>query len=173
MEKLNRSARTLFWISLTWSILMVVGIPMIVFGAVNRLWVLMAVGIAFTGGGFYGVPLFWIAYAGKLEQKTLVDAIERLGLRDVPSLAAHLNRPIGSVREKLGTCLSKGYLPDYIRQEDRLIRYVAPAPEPEKVPHSVLCPCCGARFSYTGMSGVCPYCGVTHVFGQTDAGQKQ
>ena len=169
MEKLDRTIRTLFWFALVWSVLMAVGVPLIVFGAAKPDWLPVptlwfVLGIAFSGGGFYGVPILWVTYGAKRELRGFVYAVEVLGLRDVPALASHLRRPEDEVRAKLDVCLEKGYFPMLIRDGDRLVEPVKrPKETPaEDVVHDVVCPCCNAHFSYKGDRGVCPYCGVAY-----------
>ena len=166
MEKINRSLRTHFVFALTWSVLMVAGVPLIVFGASKPGWLpvptlFFVLGIIFSGGGFYGVPLLWISYGNKRELRGLVYAVEVLGLRDVARIASHLRKPEDDVRTKLDVCFSKGYFPTLIREGDRITE-AAPAIPPENELHDVVCPCCSAHFSYRGTRGVCPYCGVAY-----------
>ena len=166
MKQIDRTVRTLFWFALVWSVLMAVGVPLIVFGAskpewmpVPTLWLVL--GIAFSGGGFYGVPILWVTYGAKRELRSFVYAVEVLGLRDVNRLASHLRRPEEEVRVKLDLCLQKGYFPNLIRDGDRLVEPKATVP-PEEAVHDVVCPCCNAHFTYRGERGVCPYCGVAY-----------
>ena len=63
MKKIDQSIRTLFIFALVWSILMVVGVPLIIFGASKPDWLpiptfFFILGIIFSGGGFYGVVGF-------------------------------------------------------------------------------------------------------------------
>ena len=98
MKKIDQSIRTLFIFALVWSILMVVGVPLIIFGASKPDWLpiptfFFILGIIFSGGGFYGVPLLWVAYGNKRDLRGYVYAVEVLELRDVKGLASHLRRP--------------------------------------------------------------------------------
>lgn len=170
MKQIDRTIRILFWFALVWSVLMAVGIPLIIFGAsapewlpVPTLWLVL--GIAFTGGGFYGVPILWVTYGAKRELRGFVYAVEVLGLRDVAGLASHLRRTEDEVRAKLDVCLEKGYFPNLIRDGDCLTEPKRQKPQtpPEEAVHDVVCPCCNARFTYRGARGVCPYCGVPYI----------
>lgn len=166
MKKIDQSIRTLFIFALVWSILMVVGVPLIIFGASKPDWLpiptfFFILGIIFSGGGFYGVPLLWVAYGNKRDLRGYVYAVEVLELRDVKGLASHLRRPEEEVRVKLDICLTKGYLPTLIRDGDRLVE-PTPRKKPEEAIHDVVCPCCNAHFTYRGDRGVCPYCGVAY-----------
>ena len=169
MEKIDRTIRKLFRFALVWSVLMAVGVPMIVFGAVGPDWLpvptlWLVLGIAFSGGGFYGVPILWVTYGAKRELRGFVYAVEVLGLRQVPALASHLRRSEDEVRAKVDVCLEKGYFPMLIRDGDNLVEAVRreKAVPAEDAVHDVTCPCCNAHFSYRGDRGVCPYCGVAY-----------
>lgn len=169
MKKIEQALRIHFAFALAWSVLLVVGIPLIIFGASKPEWLplptlFLVLGIVFSGGGFYGVPILWVTYGAKRELRGIVYAVEVLGLRDVAKLSSHLRKPEEDVRAKLDLCLSKGYLPLLIRNGDRLV-------EPgfldeEEALHDVFCTCCNAHFTYRGARGVCPYCGVTYREGQ-------
>lgn len=166
MNKIDRSLRIHLTFALVWSILAVVGIPLIVFGAIRPDWLpfptlFFVLGIVFSGGGFYGVPILWITYASKRELQGLIYAIEELRLHDVARLSSHLRKSPDEVRTKLDVCLTKGYLPTLIRDGDSLVE-VAPAKSSSEEYHDVTCPCCGAHFSYVGTRGSCPYCGVAY-----------
>lgn len=166
MKKIEHSLRIHFAFSLAWSILMAVGVPMIIFGASKPDWLpvptlFFVLGIAFSGGGFYGVPILWVTYGAKRELRNMVYAVEVLGLRDVAGLSSHLRRPEEEVRAKLDVCLTKGYFPTLVRNGDLLTEPVPPQ-KPEDIPHDVVCPCCNACFTYHGDRGVCPYCGVAY-----------
>ncbi len=166
MKKIEQSLRIHFAFALTWSVLMVVGIPLIIFGASKPQWLplptlFLVLGIVFSGGGFYGVPLLWVTYGAKRELRGLIYAVEILGLREVPQLASHLRKPEEDVRAKLDVCLNKGYFPALIRDGDRLVEPI-PQKDPEEEFHDVVCPCCGAPFTYRGTHGICPYCGIAY-----------
>lgn len=166
MKKIEQSLHIHFAFALAWSILMVLGIPMIICGAAKPAWLplptlFFVLGIAFSGGGFYGVPILWVTYGAKRELHALVYAVEVLGLRDVAALSSHLHKPAEEVRTKLDTCLSKGYFPCLYRDGDRLVE-PAQKQNPADEIHDVVCPCCSARFTYRGTRGVCPYCGVPY-----------
>ena len=154
MKKIEQSLHIHFAFALAWSILMVLGIPMIICGAAKPAWLplptlFFVLGIAFSGGGFYGVPILWVTYGAKRELHALVYAVEVLGLRDVAALSSHLRKPAEEVRTKLDTCLSKGYFPCLYRDGDRLVE-PAQKQNPADEIHDVVCPCCSARFTYRG-----------------------
>lgn len=107
------------------------------------------------------MPILWVAYGTKCGLRSLVYAVEVLGLRDVGRLSEHLRRPAEKVCADIDTCLGKGYFPMMIREGDRLTEARA-AEKPEDILHDVVCPCCSAHFTYRGTRGVCPYCGVAY-----------
>lgn len=163
MDAVSRSVKNTFRFALIWSILAVVGIPMIVFGAINLKGLpalgipLLVAGCLFTGTGFYGLPLIWISYGTKRSLEQTVRAVTLLHLETVPALAAHLNVKEAEIRSRLDTCFARGYLAGYVRNGDTVTPYRAP-----EVPlHAVECPSCAAHFSFRGETGTCPYCGTT------------
>ena len=58
----GKNVKNNFRIALVLSLMLIVGVPMIVLGASNKIWAVMAIGIAFTVLGFYGCPLAWVMY---------------------------------------------------------------------------------------------------------------
>ncbi|MGM9683269.1 MAG: hypothetical protein ACI3XQ_06700 [Eubacteriales bacterium] len=167
MDRIDKALRSNFVTALVWSVCMAVGVPMIVFGAINMSsgnyppgGPLLVLGISFSGSGFYAVPLLWVAYGQKRELRQLVYAIEKQDLCTVARLASHMNMSEKKVRSCLDICFSKGYLPGFIRDGDTLSRVTV---DHSAGLHSVECPCCAARFEFSGPSGRCPYCGTVYV----------
>ena len=76
MNKLNKSIKTLFFISLGLSIGFPLGIICIVFGATKGLIPLLVLGIILTVAGFYVMPLLWMKYADKRQYRSLMNIIE-------------------------------------------------------------------------------------------------
>ncbi len=159
MEKVERSLKSKFFIALIVSVLFVAGIPMIPLGAVHNT-VVMVFGIAFVGGGFYGMPLLWVSYGHTVTLRRVVYAIKKEYLYSVGEIAAQLSKTPKEVNELVAECFRKEYMTGYIRQGDKILRNDG-TPIEERVT-AVSCPHCGAKFSYTGISGKCPYCGSLH-----------
>lgn len=156
METINKATRAMLIAAVVCSVLFVAGIPMIVLGAVNKLWPVMVLGIVFTGGGFYATPLLWVGYGGKVTLKRLVYAIEAEHIYTVPELAEQLSKRPKEIRGLLDTCFNKRYLAGYKRAGDTLVLNEGKALADAE--HAAECPYCGAKFSYKGTDAVCPYC---------------
>ena len=144
----------------TWSVLFVVGIPMIVFGAINLLkgwyWaVLMAAGILFCVSGFYGIPIMWIQYAEKRKLSRVAIVISGTESVTIDILSDTLGRTQEETRADVRTLLQNGWLPGYafVDQEDRVRRTST------LDIHHAVCEYCGASFEFRGTDSRCPYCG--------------
>ena len=140
--------------------MLVAGVPMIVFGAINMggLTILMVAGIVFVVLGFYGTPLVWVSYGNKVSLKRVVYAVDREHLLTVQEISAQLSKPEKAVRGMLDQCFQKGYLVGYVRKGDEI--FLNEARAPEETLHAAVCPSCGAKYTYkAGEQPVCPYCG--------------
>lgn len=159
MNAVNKAVRKQLILSLVLSCMLVAGIPMIIFGASNKLWFLMAAGILFTVLGFYGTPMAWVSYGNKVGLRRVVYAVTREHLLAVEKISAQLGKPEKNIRALLDECFQKGYLPGYVRQGDTISLNEAKAPE--ETLHAAVCPYCGAKYTYRGTEEpVCPYCGA-------------
>ena len=146
--------------AIIWSVLMVIGIPMIVFGAINLtkgvLWILMmAAGIAFVVGGFYGTPISWIRYADKRRYYRLAVTVSQTSDVTIDILSDTIGRTQEETRNDVRTLLRNGWLPGYafVDQEDRVKRTAI------LDIHHANCTYCGAFFEFKGTDAKCPYCG--------------
>ena len=164
MKKLNSQIQKLLITGIVVSVLFAAGLPLLLLGAtgafsssgVNTLFLVL--GIVLLVGGFYATPILWVAYGGKRELRGFVSAIEDKGLSTVEQLTSHTRLDADTVRAKIDLCFAKGYLPDFVREGDTLVRR-----NPEGELHSVVCPSCAARFDFRGESGKCPWCGTVYV----------
>ena len=146
--------------AILWSVLMVIGIPMIVYGAIgiskNPLWaIMMAVGILFVVGGFYGTPISWIRYADKKRMYRVAVAMSQTSDVTIDILSDTIGRTQEETRNDVRTLLRNGWLPGYafVDQEDRVKRV-------DKLDiHHAECTYCGAFFEFKGTEAKCPYCG--------------
>ena len=158
MKMIERAVKKLFFLSMLFSVMFVAGIPMIVLGASKGIMPVMIIGIIFTALGFYGTPMFWVSYGGKVGLKRLVYAVTEEHLLTVQEIASQLSKSEKEVRSLLDTCFQKGYLSGFVRKGDELALNAAQAPS-EKL-HAAECQYCGAKFTYKGTDAVCPYCGA-------------
>ena len=160
MDSIGDVTKRNFRIALIWSCLMVIGIPMIVFGAINLkhgiLWILMMVaGILFVVTGFYGVPISWIRYADKRRLLRVASAVSQSTDVTIDILSDTVGRTQEETRADVRTLLRNGWLPGYafVDQEDRVKRTSI------LDIHHAECTYCGAFFEYKGTQPKCPYCG--------------
>lgn len=156
MDAINKDLRKKFIVSITLTIMFVVGIPSIVLGASNEIWVVMAIGIAFTAAGFYGMPIAWVGYGNTKTLERLVSAVVNENLHTVNELASQFSLSEKEVRDKLDVCFKKGYFVGIKRDGDTLILNEND-PLGQKQ-YAAECPHCGAKFLYTKSSPRCPYC---------------
>ena len=144
--------------ALTVSILFVVGIPMIIIGAINHKgfwWIVMSLGILFVASGFVSIPIFWVEYAEKRRLGRMAVVISQSESMSIDVLSDTLGRTQEKTRRDLRVLLQKGWLPGYafVDQEDRV----------KKTDllelHHTQCTFCGAMYDYKGTEAKCPYCG--------------
>ena len=64
MENLKKDMRKALILCLVATVALIAGVPFIVLGAVNSIWVLLGFGVVCVVFGFYGSPMLWIWYAG-------------------------------------------------------------------------------------------------------------
>ena len=157
MKKVNAYLNTLLIVSIVLTAMLVGGVPMLILGAVNELWALMGIGIAFTAVGFYGTPVAWSIYGSSRTLKRVVAAVTEEHLYTVPEIAAQLSLSEQSVRGYLTTCFNRGYLAGYKREGDGIVLNENVAAQNRQ--RFAECPNCGAKFTYTSADARCPYCG--------------
>ncbi len=161
METIERSLTQKLIISIVVSVLFVAGIPMIPLGATSGIIPVMVAGIVFVAAGFYATPLLWVNYGHTVTLRRIVYAIKKEYLYSVGEIAAQLSMKEKEVSELVSECFKKELLTGYIRQGDNILRNEG-TPIEEQVT-AVACLSCGAKFSYQGKSGFCPYCGSPHT----------
>ncbi len=155
--RLQKSKKAYFTMALVSSILFVVGIPMIVLGAVNKIWVVMAFGIAFTAIDFYAMPLLWVGYGNRCGYTRIVEAIVRQHISDVSVLAQQLGRPYKDTYHQVQVCMAKGYLEDYILDGNTIKANNYTPIVAQQITEK--CVNCGATFAYNPKNPTtCPYC---------------
>ena len=160
MEGIRQVTDRNFRRAIIWSVLMVIGVPMIVIGAINltkgALWIIIfAAGILFVVGGFYGTPISWIRYADKKRLCRLAIVVSGTSDTTIDILSDTVGRSQEETRNDVRTLLRNGWLPGYtfVDQEDRVKRT-----DILDIHHAV-CEYCGASFEFKGTDSKCPYCG--------------
>ena len=93
MKAIEKALKKQLILAIVFSCMLVAGVPMIVFGAINMggLTILMVAGIVFVVLGFYGTPLVWISYGNKVSLKRVVYAVDREHLLTVQEISAQLS----------------------------------------------------------------------------------
>lgn len=153
MEQYGKSKRNWFIAALFASFSLVAAVPGIIFSAMHGWYFLMAVAIAFAAFGFYGSPLFWVAFGNRCALGGVLRAVAS-GLLTVPAISAQLGSNPKTVSDQLRTAIGRGYLPGYVFDGTALRKIVAAKP----TPISVVCPFCGATAEITGQERKCPWC---------------
>lgn len=158
MDGIKKSTDKTFRVALIWSIMFVVGIPLIVIGAVKHTgfwWLVMVFGIVCVATGLFAVPLFWVRYAQKRRLWRVALAVSSSESQTIDVLSDTLGRSQEETRTDVRTLLRNGWLPGYafVDQEDRVRRTTT------LDLHHARCDYCGATFEFQGTNAKCPYCG--------------
>ncbi len=155
MNAINKAVNKILAWSIIITILLPTGIPMIIFGAINKIWGLMACGIAFTVIGFYGTPIIWVQYGDKKAFKRIVSAVVVERIYSVKEIASHLNFTEKVVIDRLDSCIRREYLIGYVRAGD----IIRPNAKAFGKTVSRKCSACGATFEHEiTQQAKCPYC---------------
>lgn len=153
-----KAADKAFWVALALSLMLIAGIPMIVLGASNKLWILMTFGIIFTVLGFYGCPIAWVAYGEGRFRASLVSAIECEGTVSADALAAQFGKPKQKIVADIRKVIEKRYLTGYVFDGETLTSSVRKERPRERIQVGK-CPSCNAMMEYADGKVFCPYCG--------------
>ena len=71
ISKIEKVRKIMIAFAVMLSLMLVGGIPMIIFGATRHLTALLVFGIIFVVAGFYGAPMVWVAVGSTYESKKL------------------------------------------------------------------------------------------------------
>ncbi len=157
MHKLDRTIRTLFAFALGLSVGFPLGILGIIFGAREGIIPLLVAGIVLTVAGFYVMPLLWLRYAERRQDRTVLRLVERDGMLTVAAIAAQLGHREEDVRARLQRLIRADMLVGYRFREDRLFSNDPSSPSHAGRKH--LCASCGAAMVPDGAGYLCEYCG--------------
>ena len=162
MDDLNKSIDRYFRVAVIWTILMLLGIPLVIFGALNyskgALYIIcLAAGVIFIFTGFYGCPISWVQWSEKKRYKRIVNLITSRESTTVEILAGSLALKEGDALNDVKYCLEHGYLTGYILRGNKVM--LASLIDPDRMSHHAKCGYCGATFEFQGRNGRCPYCG--------------
>lgn len=156
MNELVRKKNITICFALITSILLPVGIPGIVLGAVFQIWVLMGISAFCVFSSFYACPLLWVSFARKKYLCSLAIKIEEDSVYSIDSLAIIFNKDIATIMNDVKELISKRYISNYLLDEEarRLVRH-----EKERKLVTFFCPSCGATIERNDTNKyVCEYC---------------
>ena len=154
---INKDIKKLLVISIVITLLFVLGIPLLIYGATNSIWAILGIGIAFAVIGFYGTPMIWMAYANKKALKNVVDAVMEDHLTTVGEVASQLQIRERMARDLIITGIKKKYITGYIFNGSVLSPNQKEAPK--KKVSSNKCPNCGGTLKSEENGYTCQYCG--------------
>ena len=157
MNKVTKDTKKMFWISIVLSVLLVVGIPLIIFMASAKIYPLMAVGIAFVVVGFYGSPIAWVQFGAMKQLSAVVLAITEEKIFSVEELCSHFGKNEKEIVCFIEKSIEKRYLVGY-KFNGRELVYNDNMNKKHIVAASK-CPSCGAPIEDPD-AVVCPYCRV-------------
>ena len=153
MQKAKNEKTLWLTVGILTAVFAVVAIPCIVFSALSGAYFWMAVAIAFTAHGFYGVTFYFLAFKRAGDRIRCVMAFED-GLRSIDKIGAYTMLTEEATRQVLGECLKKEFIRGYYLGEDRLL----PIESEEEKTEDVLCAYCGAHLE--SIECECPCCGA-------------
>lgn len=156
VSKIDRDIRKMLIISIVASVAFVVGIPMIIWGAMNNMAV-MGIGIAFVVFGFYGMPLLWIAYGNLRSLKRVVDAVLEENLTKNSEIASQLQIRERDVKAKIDRAIQKKYITGFIYNGSELVPNERQKQTPKIVENR--CKNCGGTLEEFEKEWRCSYCG--------------
>lgn len=125
---------------------------------ITKKGLLIAIGAIFMAAGFFITPIAAV-HAGEIRKRyNLVQAVVSCKLYTIGELSMKLQMDCHDVSDLLNICICKGYLSEYIRQNDTLVlnEHIANV----ATSHDYECDHCGAVVTLQqGENLVCPYCG--------------
>ncbi len=159
MQEINKKIRVLFGFALGLSICFPLGILGIVFGAVKGIIFLLVAGIVFTVAGFYAMPLLWVRYAERRQDRTLLTMILHENIYTISGLAAQTGYAENVVREKVKKMLLSRELSGYLLVDD-VLELNTNTKQTARTSQTKKCENCGAMMVFDGVKFVCEYCGT-------------
>ena len=156
-KTIDKALNKMLITSIVASIAFVVGIPLIIYGATNSLWIFLGLGIAFVVFGFYGAPVLWTSYGTLKTQKRVVDAVMEEHLTSVSEIASQLQLSERTTKDYIRKAINKKYITGFIYDGNTLVPNEKQAPKKKMSQNR--CPSCGGVMEKTDTGWICPYCG--------------
>ncbi len=120
ITKMKKKIKRIFATAVFMSVGFAAGVPLTILGAVNGMWVLMALGIACIAAGFYGTPLMWVRYGNMRRRSAYLAAICEDGITDIDELAETFRASIQTARDNVNYLITNRYLTGYAVKNDKL-----------------------------------------------------
>ncbi len=143
-------------LSIVLTIALVVGVPLIVYGASNSLWIIMIVGIVCTVAGFYCSPIAWVHYSNVKAIKRVVDAVLIEKMESVTEISKQLQISPRVAKDRLTTAIQKRYIMGYIFDGENLTLNQKQIKKKRVISNH--CPNCGGKMEVFEDFNFCPYC---------------
>lgn len=165
---INKAKNKRFGIALTLTISLILGIPLIIVGAIfgGLYFILMGFGIFLTVVGFYGTPIAWTAYGSFKRDVNIVNSINNDGIRELSVICNLYSMTPKNAYDTISKLIQKRYITNLIFNPagtELILNEGYMNLEREKQIKSskraISCPFCGAQVEFLGYSGKCPYCG--------------
>lgn len=158
MDAVQAACRKLLILSLLFTFLAPVGGVLLGVGLSVGQPAIWAIGIVAIATFFYGCPIAWVVYGSRVSERRLIFAIVHENLYTEEELSAQLGKSVKEVRGMIETCFRRGYLVGYKRVPGGIALN-----ENENLAtaeYTAQCPSCGAKVTFQGKKGRCPYCGT-------------
>ncbi len=147
-----KKRRALLW-ALLFVVMLVSGIPMIVFGAIKGITFLLVLGIIFVVLGFYGTPIVFVRYANLRGLQDTLLAIIDDQIYLVKDLCMHCGKKEKNIKNDIATLLRNRCLLGCSIDENHNIVLK------NKAKFIGKCPNCNATLIQNKEVIACPYCG--------------
>lgn len=156
-SNIDKDIKSKLTISIIASILFVVGIPIIIFSAINSFWFGLVIGIIFVVFGFYGMPLLWVSFGNLKSLKRVVDAVMEENLTTISQIASQLQINEKTAKSYVTQAINKKYIYGYLFDGTTLTPNDKTPPKKKIIQNK--CNNCGGVLEKTVDGFYCPYCG--------------
>lgn len=155
---IDKKIKKTFKIALCLTICLVLGIPAIIFGAINSAWWLLVLGIIATVVGFYGSPIVWVSFGEKKRALRVVDCVTKEHLLSIKEIAMQLQWNEKDTKVIVQKSIVNGYIEGYIFDGEKLTINDRKIQTKKRIQNK--CSACGATLDKTEKGYYCPYCGA-------------
>lgn len=144
--------------ALLFTIMFIVGIPLIIIGAMKSM-ALLIVGIFFVVMGFYGMPLLWVKFGTASKLESIACAIFDDGLTNISEIASQAHSNDKETVVLIKTAIEKRIIEGFtFDNEKKALKPLKSKDTEETV--VIKCSCCGATYRGNAENPCCPYCGT-------------